>query len=199
VKSKKEYTIQFIGLKLGVHVYTFEVGKTFFADRTYSIIEDGTLSVSLKLEKKETMLLAEFTVDGIVSTQCDRCNDPLELPVNGVYNIIYKFGLEDTDDETLIVLHPDAYEIDLSDQIYEFIVVSLPTRLMHKQGACNEEMVQLISQFMSPNQQTDDSYDDDDDDDDWGDDDDQDDWDDDDEPTDDAPIDPRWSALKHLN
>lgn len=194
MKSNKEFIIQFVGLKLGVHSFEFEIGTTFFSEREYSIIDTGSVRVLMTLEKKETMMIADFLVNGIVSTYCDRCNDPLELEINGTYHLIYKFGLEPSDDETLFVLHPDAYELDVSGQLYEFITLSLPSRLIHPKGGCNEEMVALIKQYSHHPEDAQESEE-------WEDEDDfdeEDDWEDDDD-TDDDPIDPRWSVLKNLN
>jgi uncharacterized metal-binding protein YceD (DUF177 family) len=197
VKSKKEYIIPFIGLKLGFHEFEFDIRDTFFEDRDYSLIHSGNVNVKLVLEKKETMLIGEFTINGSVFTDCDRCNDQVEVPVKGQYRVIFKFGLEPSDDETLIVLHPDAYEIDLYDQLYEFITVSLPTRSVHPKGECNEEMLELLNKYSLQKDEDDEDWDDED----WDEeDDDEDDWDEDDEDDDDDdPIDPRWSGLKNLN
>lgn len=213
MKSKKEYIIPFIGLKLGFHEYEFDIRDAFFEERDYSIVHKGSVNVKLVLEKKETMMIGEFTIKGSVLTECDRCTDTVEVPVKGNYRLVYKFDTEPSDDETLVVLHPDDYELDLHDNIYELITVSLPSRLLHPKGECNEEMMELLSKYtlQQPGNSDDDDEDDwdendedwhDDDDDDWDDDgDNEEDGDDDDDSGDDdkGPIDSRWNALKNLN
>lgn len=195
MKSKREYIIPFIGLKLGFHEYEFDVHDTFFEEREYSIVHKGNVNVKLVLEKKETMMIAEFAIEGSVFTDCDRCNDPMEVPVKGNYRVIFKFGLEPEDDETLIVLHPDSYEIDLRDSVYELTTVSLPSRMVHPKGECNEEMIELLSKYslQKEDSEEDDDWDEDDDFDD------DDDWEDEEDDDDEDPIDPRWSGLKNLN
>lgn len=196
MKSKREYIIPFVGLKLGFHEYQYDISDTFFEEREYSIIHKGNVNVTLVLEKKETMLIGEFVVNGTVFTDCDRCNDPIEVPVKGNYRVIFKFGLEPSDDETLIVLHPDSYELDIRDNLYELITVSLPIRLVHAEGECNEEMMELLNKYTVQREESDDE-----DQDDW---DDDDDWDDEEEDDDDGeddfdPKDPRWATLRNLN
>jgi uncharacterized protein len=164
VKSEKEYIIPFIGLKLGVHEFEFEIHDAFFEAREYSIIQSGNVTVALLLEKKETMLIGNFTLTGIVTSTCDRCNDVIEVPVKGDFRLVYKFGLEISDDESLIVLHPDSYEIDLRDTLYEFITISLPARIVHPQGTCNPEMLELLDKYLLQNES---EYELDDEDDDW--------------------------------
>lgn len=181
--SKSEYVIPFIGLKLGNHTFEFEIDTAFFEGLEYSIIHAGKVHVRLELDKKETMLIGDYYINGEVSTSCDRCNDPLDVDVCGEYQLIYKLGGELTDDETLVVLDADAYEVDVKPDIYEFITVSLPTRMVHEEGDCNEEMLDAMSEYIiNPDEEEDD----------WDEDTDGDDDEDDD-------IDPRWSALKNLN
>ena len=192
MKSNKEFIIPFIGLKVGFHDFNFEIHDAFFEEVEYSIIHKGNVTVSLTLEKKETMLIGEFQIGGTVSASCDRCNDPLDVPVKGTFRLVYKFDNETSDDESLIVLHPDAYELDVRDNIYELITVSLPARLTHPMGECNEEMIELLKKYSGQPESVEDDFDDDDD---W----DDEDWEEEDDDGDDDPVDPRWSALKNLN
>lgn len=198
--------IPFVGLKVGFHDFDFEVSDSFFDELEYSIIHSGSVNVHISLEKKETMLIAIFTIDGKVKTNCDRCNDPIEVPVKGTYQLIFKFGTEPEFDENLVVLHPDEYEIDMKEHIYEFITVSLPTRLVHAKGECNEEMIALLNEYSVQQPEAEDDEDDWDEDT-WDEDLDEEDWDededdegnDDDNGDKDGPIDPRWTPLLNLN
>lgn len=187
-KTAREFVIPFIGLKPGIHSFEFEINDTFFEGLEYSIIHSGDVHVTLELDKKETMLIGDFSIEGKVKTNCDRCNDPVDVEVEGEYQLIYKFGTEPSDDETLIIIEPDAYEIDVAPNIYELITVSLPTRLIHEEGECNEDMMDALDEYLlNPDDEEDEDWDDED----------EDEGDDDDEDDDD--IDPRWSALKNLN
>jgi uncharacterized metal-binding protein YceD (DUF177 family) len=156
-------------LKPGKHEFEFDVDNSFFETLSYSLIEKGNLKVWLDLEKKETMLLASFYVDGAVEMVCSRCNEPMDAEVEGELEIIYKFGHESYDDENLIVISPDSFEIDVTQPIYELIIVSLPSRPVHEEGKCDEEMVKLLEKFQAKEIKENDNSD------------------------------PRWSALKNLN
>lgn len=133
---------------MGVHEFEFEVHDAFFEAREYSIIQSGHVKISLLLDKKETMLIGNFKLSGSIGANCDRCNDLMNVPIKGNYQIIYKFGTEQTDDESLFIIHPDAYEIDLKDTIYELITVSLPARIIHKNDSCDPEMIDLLNNYM---------------------------------------------------
>jgi len=163
------FKIPFVGLKLGQHEFEFDVDGSFFETLSYSLIEKGKLKVWLDLEKKETMLLASFQVDGTVELVCSRCNESMDAEVEGELDVIYKFGNESIDDENLIVISPDSFEIDVKQPIYELITISLPLRPIHEEGKCDEEMVKLIEKFQAKEKKDNDD------------------------------TDPRWSALKNLN
>lgn len=199
--SKREYIIPFVGLKIGFHEFTYDITDAFFEGIEYSIVHSGNVHVTLQLEKKETMLLGIFQIDGLVTTSCDRCTDPIEVEIDGEYQIIYKFGGDATDDESLIVLDPEAYELDVQMNIYELITVSLPLRVVHSEGGCNPEMLELLDKYVinANDDEDDEDYFEDEDDEDFDDDDDESDDDSEDEDDDNNDIDPRWSVLKNLN
>lgn len=213
--SRREYIIPFVGLKLGEHNYDFEIGPDFFKGLEYSIIESGSVNVRLVLEKKETMLIGIFECEGRVFTECDRCNGPVEVPIQGSFRLVFKFSSnESTDDESLIILPEETFELDVQPYIYELMTVSLPARNVHPKGECNEEMLATLSQYLvnptAIDEEEDwDDEDWDDEDEDWDDEDWDEEEDDDDDFSDeeeedgdvdpDRPIDPRWSVLKNLN
>lgn len=145
--SRRDFVIPFVGLKLGKHEFTFQINDSFFEELEYSPISKGDLKVELVLEKKEVMMLADFQVNGNITTNCDRCNTPVELPISGEMDIIYKFGEEDSGDENLIVIFPEEFEIDVHEIIYEMIVLALPIRILHEPGECDEEMWELVRKY----------------------------------------------------
>ena len=170
---KSPFAIPFVGLKQGIHEFEFDIDKSFFESLPYSLIENGRLSAYLELEKKETMLIAQLDVVGFIFTDCDRCTEPLTQEIEGDMTLYYyTFGEEESEDENLLVLAPESYQIDLTQPLYELISLSLPAKMIHEEGECNEEMVELINKYQQPSS---------------------------DSKTDDDEIDPRWSALKNLN
>ena len=206
--SRKEYVIPFIGLKTGSHVFEYDLTDAFFEGIEDSIIHSGNVHVKLELEKKETMLIGIYHVEGVVTTECDRCTEPIEVEVEGEYQIVYKIGGGDvSEDEALVILEKDAFEVDVEMNLYELVAVSLPLRVIHDIEDCNQDMIALLEKYVV-NSLEDDEDDEDFDDDDFDDDDeDSDDDDDFDEESDNDiegnkdndDIDPRWSILKNLN
>lgn len=186
MKADKIYNIPFVGLKIGSHLFEYAVNDSFFDDFEYSLVKKGDLKVVLKLEKKETMILAFFKVEGSVFADCDRCTAPVKLEIKGSYDLVYKFGTDDSDDESLIVLHPDEYQINVEEPIYELITISLPTRKIHNDGECDEEMMSLVKEYTINSDDDEENFDDDED------------WDEEEDDDDSDDISP-WDILKNLN
>lgn len=200
-KIKREFVVPFIGLKIGSHSFEFEVTDAFFENVEYSLIEKGNVQVTFVLEKKETMMIGDFTIKGKVETNCDLCDDPVTVDVKGEYQLIYKFDDEPSNDESLIIVYPEEFELDLKDSILEFITVSLPARKLHPKGGCNEEMIEILDQYRvdsyyeyEEDELDEDEFDDDTDDEQEG----SEDLEEDSKAEDDGEIDPRWAALKGL-
>lgn len=177
MKSNRDYTIPFVGLSLGFHEFKFEITNAFFDDFEYSIIHNAVVNVALILEKKETMLIGNYSIDGVVDINCNRCEDPLSVAIVGEYKLIYKFGTEPSDDESLIIVYPEEFEIDIRENILELITVSLPNRVVHDKDECNQEMISILEEYILVSE--DDSIKE--------------------EKLNDDEIDPRWSELKNLN
>ncbi len=143
----KHLDIPFVGLKQGVHNFNFEIGNTFFDDFPFSIIEKGSVSVELSLDKKDTVMVGNYKISGTVLTNCSLCNELFDAPIKGEMNIYYKFGDEKEEDENLIVLSSEAYKIEPAQQIYELITVSLNANPRHKEGECNQEVLSLLRSY----------------------------------------------------
>jgi len=194
----KQFIIPFVGLKQGKHEFQFDVTDAFFETFEYSIIQQGDVHINFILDKKDTMMVGEFQLKGTVKTACDRCNDSIEVPIEGEFRLVYKFADEDDEDETLVIVFPEEFEINIKNSLLEFMNVLLPSRSIHEEGECNQEMLDYLNEYIvNPLDEDEDDFDDSDEDDQDWDDEEYDDDDDDDQP-DDTPVDPRWAALKNL-
>ena len=56
MEELKEYTIPFKGLKVGTHHYEFKITSTFFEHFEYEDFERPEIDLSVKLDKKSTLL-----------------------------------------------------------------------------------------------------------------------------------------------
>lgn len=150
MSERSEYVIQYSGLKLGTHSFEFEIGKSFFESFDYTEILDCKVNVRLDLEKSTTMLVLLFEIKGEVTFPCDRCLEPVVLPISGNYRQVAKISdYEEPDDNDEIVVLPSAeYEIDVTKFIYDFIMLSVPYKRVHPEGGCDEEALKNLDDYL---------------------------------------------------
>jgi|TARA_B100000745_G_scaffold291034_1_gene230441 uncharacterized metal-binding protein YceD (DUF177 family) len=175
MKKPKEFVIQFIGLKQGEHNFDYKIDNKFFNHFEYDEFNDANLDVKVVLNKKTTLLELHFLVSGTVNINCDLTNEPFNQAIENDFNLVVKFGNEynDENEEILIIPHSE-YEIDISQYIYELIVLSVPHKRVHpgvKDGTLNSEILKKLEE-LSPKGLK--------------------------EKTKNEDIDPRWNTLKKL-
>lgn len=132
MKEMKEFTIQFVGLKLGEHLFNYSIRKSFFEYFKYEDFNDVDINLDVLLVKKNTML--EFTLDfnGFVNLNCDTTNEPYNQNISGMFHFIVNFGDEfNNENEELVIIPHGSYEINIQQYIYESIVLAIPTRREH--------------------------------------------------------------------
>lgn len=174
----EEYKIIFTSLKDGFHNFNYTIGKEFFEHIEYSEVKNAELLVNLSLEKKSTMMILNFEISGRTEVMCDRCTDNFFIDVKTDDELIYRFGDEDLGDEKVIVVYSNEIEIDIKHPIYEFIILALPTRRLHKtKEDCNQDMLKEINNYLLIEEDNSEKAE---------------------ENSENKEIDPRWSALNKL-
>lgn len=170
-----QYTIPFSGLSEGKHQFDFSVDDKFFSEFETSEVEKGNLSVAVELEKRSTYLKLTFTISGNVTLTCDRCLEEFDYPLESTRELLVKFSEKELEDEAeLIYLHPNDFQVDIAQYIYEFVILSLPIRRVHPVGEageslCNPLMIKKLEELRhKPGQSG-------------------------------EPEDPRWNALKNIS
>lgn len=93
---------------------------------------DADLQVVVDLSYFEDSAEVKCTIEGSVVVMCDRCLEDLRLPVST--------GFELGDDEIDL-----GADIDLRQDVYDFVCISLPMQRVHPDGECNGETVKYLS------------------------------------------------------
>jgi len=154
----KAYDIQFIGLKLGQHIYEYDIDNTFFNLFEYDEFNSVNLKTTLKLEKKTTLLELRFLTDGDVNINCDVTNEPYNQPIQSEFNLVVKFGAEyNNENEDILIIPHGSYEINVAQYIYEFIVLSIPQKRIHpgvEDGTLDSDILDKLK-LLSPKEQDD--------------------------------------------
>ncbi len=146
-----QYNLVFSGLSDGIHQFEYSVTGDFFRELDYQEINNCNILVRVELSKMAGILELKFGFTGYIVCECDRCLEEYDQPVSGNERLIIKFGSEDdevTDD--IIILPAHENRINLSQYIYESIVLILPQRRVHPEdddgnSKCNPEILKKLN------------------------------------------------------
>lgn len=164
MKHSMEFELAWQGLKLGEHIFDYEVGRDFMIAHGEDETEckDIKAQVSLKFEKHESFFMLHFDIGGYIVTPCDRCGDEFKLNLWDEFDLIIKLtdaeANEEIEEDADVVFIPRSETvIDVSNWIYEFIVLSLPLQRIHPKKedgspACNEEALKLLGKLAEQNE-----------------------------------------------
>ena len=148
-KFTQQYSIPFSGLKAGLHNFTFLIDnqlKDFFSIEEFLSIQ---ATANVAMEKKETMLMFDFSIKGILEMNCDRCNAPINHDFFAEQDLIVKFsdriGSEEND---ILFLSSQDHEIDLSHYIYELILLHVPLKKAHEsEDLCDTDVIKALKKL----------------------------------------------------
>ncbi len=151
MKLLKEFTIPFVGLKIGKHHFEYEVKQTFFEHFEYEDFNDVNINVSLELEKKATLLELHFEFSGWVNVNCDLTNEPYNQTIENEFDLVVNFGDEYNDEniDILIVTH-GTYEINIQQYLYELIILAVPIKRVHpgvEDGTLDSEILEKLEEL----------------------------------------------------
>lgn len=129
---RREFEIAFVGLKPGVHEYSYVINDKFFEAFQQQDFRNCKANVKLLLDKKSSFMLLKFEIGGTMEVTCDRCNNNLPLNLWDEFNITVKMVEEpevmndQEDDPDVYYISRSESHIDVAEWIYEFINLSLP-------------------------------------------------------------------------
>jgi len=175
LKSLKQYSIPFTGLKLGKHQFDFDIDGRFFEEFEYSLVKNGQLKIDLLLDKQETLIVLDFHIKGTIFLNCDRCLAEYPQAINSKEKLVAKFSEDENLNATeeVIILTKNDTEIDLSGFIYEMVNLAAPYINIcddpGKTDACDKQMLAKLNELsVEPQEDENDN------------------------------VDPRWEALKNI-
>ncbi len=150
----------------GVHQLEYSVDGKFFREFDYLEINDCNMLVQIEMNKQPDMLELKFTFSGYVFCDCDRCLEEYKQTVSGNERLVVKFGDEKEDEaDDIIILPALEHQINLSQYIYESIVLLLPQRRVHPENKkghsdCNPEIIKKLEELNNQKKNIDPRWDD---------------------------------------
>ena len=156
--KRKAIEIAFVGLKPGIHEFTFKVEDLFFAEVETRDFANCTATVKLQLDKKSSFMLLKFEVGGRADVACDRCGSQLTKDLWDEFNMLVKM-VDNPDEMNQQEEDPDVFYISkteshlyLNDWIYEFVSLSVPVQKLcsaEEFGGpkCNREVLDKLKEM----------------------------------------------------
>jgi len=160
VEKLSEYTIAFKGLKEGNHFFEYPINGRFFEHFENSLVDEAEITVGINLVKHSSFMELGLQLKGTVRLMCDRCLDFYDQPVYYKTGLFVKFGEgEHEADDEVIWLHPDDYQMNVAQTIYEYICLSVPLKHVHPVGGtgqtlCNPDMLRKIDEYSGHREET---------------------------------------------
>lgn len=150
MKTPKDFIIPFSSLKIGKNLFSFKLNTTFFEAFNWDEFKNCTFYVSLELIKSASMLDMYFVIEGEFTSSCDRCMDDLDLKVNQDYRQLIKLieSEQDTHNDEIDFLSIKAFEINIAPYIFEYTLLSIPSKKAHQIEECNRESMTILDDYL---------------------------------------------------
>ena len=143
------YKIQLNALSEGSHSFDYELDNDFFKKIDSPEVQKGDVKVSVSLKKINDTFELNFNLEGLIFISCDRCLDEMEQPITYKGKLFVKFGKDFSQEDDDIVIVPESEgEINIAWFLYEFIVLSIPTKHVHQPGKCNKTMSSKLKKHL---------------------------------------------------
>jgi uncharacterized metal-binding protein YceD (DUF177 family) len=148
--KSKEYIIEFTKLRKGENEFVFYIDDKFFEAFKGEHPLHADAKVKMILLKTEHMHDLSFEMEGSVKLTCDVCLDEFVMPLEGEFHLIMKNSeVENYSDDEIIYITPNLLEYDLSQYLYESVLISLPIKKVCSIGAkeCNSEVLKKLEEL----------------------------------------------------
>ncbi|NOU39013.1 MAG: DUF177 domain-containing protein [Ferruginibacter sp.] len=162
--TKRMYEIAFVGLKPGEHEFEYELKGLFFKEKGLEEESKINANVKLTLDKNKGFMLLKFVTSGNAEVLCDRCGNGITVQLWDEFNVVVKLianpdemNEQETDPDVLYISLSESH-IDVSDWLYEFVLLSIPTQHVcandeNGESLCNKEVLQKLNEMRSKNEE----------------------------------------------
>ena len=124
------FVVQLTSLAPGTNHLEWHAGAEFFEGFGTVDILDADLEVTAHVISRGLTVEVSCTMAGSVTVACDRCLEDLVIPVDTAFEETYT---------------PAGGELDLSQDVYDYVCTSLPLQRVHPEGECNQETTKYLS------------------------------------------------------
>lgn len=91
---------------------------------------EGNVEIEVELKKAHNQIILDSVILADAIFECDRCTTSFDKTLNADYRMVYLLGVEPVESESdnVIYLSPEADIIDISNDVRDFSMLSLPMK-----------------------------------------------------------------------
>ena len=142
MKGLREFDIEIFKLSNKKHNYSFELNDAFFSNFEDSLVQKGQLKVEVTVDKSDVLIVADFTIKGIVTLVCDRSLEDFDYPIETINKIIFKYGEEYAElTDEIISIPQGTQRLNFAQYIYEFIGLTIPMKKLHPKFRTTDDIL----------------------------------------------------------
>ena len=146
MELNERYSIGYKGLSNSTFDYDFVVDNDLFTAYESREVLGGDCRVKVVLKKNDNQLDVDVAIEGEVECECDRCLEPCPISIDYEGHLLVRISTEEGEyDGEVMWLNPAEEKLDLTQYIYESIILSLPYQRVHTEGECNPDMLARFS------------------------------------------------------
>ena len=146
MKPLVPFNLPISGLRDGMHEFRFQVDQAFFGCFEGSVIQQGSLTVDLTLDKRPSLMVLHFRIEGTVQVECDRCLALFDLPIRDEQDLLVKYDEAPREEGEVIYIDKGTPSLSVAKFVYEFIHLAVPMNKTHERAGaqCDPEMLKYI-------------------------------------------------------
>ena len=146
------YHIRISGVKDGKHEYFFDIDSKFFESFIDTEVTNSKIKVTSTYYKNGNKLKLTLKIIGeVYNLVCDLCARSLTVKIdNSITVLLQESDLEMETTDEILYIKANQKEIDITQLIYEGIILSLPNKREHSgdgDDICDEEMINLLNKY----------------------------------------------------
>ena len=139
------FRIPFVGLKPGRHDFRMEVDSLFFDSFPSSETNQIGGLADVMLDKLGSKMDCVVNFKGSATLPCDRCLADVIVDVEFTERLVVQLGETTNTEEDIWILGPECHELDISQPVFEWIHLHLPSRRVHATlDDCDSEVVAYL-------------------------------------------------------
>lgn len=153
LKTTERYIIPLTDSK-EEYICEFNITKNLFHSFGNLDISGSNLVLQVRVNKHSSYTEFMLNMSGFLEIKCDRCLDKYNQDLDIEELFILKPGafFDDQTDDKVITYPRDFQSIDITQYVYEYIILGLPLKRMHQNPElCNQEMIEKIESFKYSN------------------------------------------------